>query len=795
MLSRLAARSFVCLGVLVVVLMTAVGSPTLAEDDPPDGGAGFVDIEGNSHEEDIRFIVDRGLTVGCDLNGPRYCPDDPVTRAQMAAFLVRALQLDTASPFRGVYSDVGEGVWYTRVVEAMGVYGFTDTQVSGSYRPFDPMLRSEMAIFLQKAFRLPSNNDTSTSSFQDIPPDASYARAAEAVLEAGITRGCGTDPLRYCPDDTVKRDTMAAFLARAIRASDLQKVLALAPGRELLQQHSTGADTWKVWACDNPPIREDVVVYLNREMNPYFRWLSGGRYRIRFEHGTDPSPGITEVLQRCESGERPEWSPEERNIVIGLDLWTEEFRVSGLGHRGFDAESQSFSREVWIDKRAIYDTTLYAHEIGHTFGWPHNVREPGSVEALHTRMDIMASLGQVIGTNAHNLYQLGWIDPDKVAYHASGSATYTLAPPHTGEGQELLMLPLTSERLISVGARVKERFDQNILEEGVELYEIAFCDARGCKQVFLPPGATSDDPVVLDVGESWRAQVPTLRQGRAYLTEYKVSVLHRQNRSFTVRVEETSVMVDRLSSIGVGRAGACGIMTSGTTHCWDWRGGDPPPKGVFTSLSVGHTACGIRIDGSIECWGRDNDGTQPPEGQFAALNVNGYHACGHRKDGTVECWGSDHAKKPIRQAPETEFISVSAGWSHACGIRTDNTAECWGSNYAGEISPPGGEFTSVSAGGFFSCGLRPDKSVVCWGSNENGKSRPPAGQFTYIGTGWNHACGLRANGTVSCWGTNNHGEASPPQGIFTTISVGDARACGLRPDSTVECWGRNRKEE
>ena len=233
--------------------------------------------------------------------------------------------------------------------------------------------------------------------------------------------------------------------------------------------------------------------------------------------------------------------------------------VLALGR--FDAESQTFSREVWIDKRAIYDTTLYAHEIGHTFGWPHNLREPGSEEALHTRMDIMASLGQVIGTNAHNLYQLGWIDPDKVAVYTGGSATYTLAPPHTGEAQELLMLPLTSERLISVGARVKERFDRNILEKGVELYEIAFCGDRGCKQVFLPPGATSDDAVVLDVGESWTAQVPTLRQGTAYSTKYKVSVLDRQNRSFTVRVEETSVMVDRLSSIGVGRAGVCGIMT------------------------------------------------------------------------------------------------------------------------------------------------------------------------------------------------------------------------------------------
>ena len=166
--------------------------------------------EGNIHEEDIRYIVERGLTLGCDLDGLRYCPDQPVSRAEMATFLTRALRLDTTVPYLGVYADVGKGAWYTPYVEAMGAYGLTDTQVSGNYRPGDPMLRSEMAIFLQKAFRLSSTRDASTSSFQDIPADAPYAAAADAILEVGITRGCRLDPLLYCPDDTVRRDTMAA---------------------------------------------------------------------------------------------------------------------------------------------------------------------------------------------------------------------------------------------------------------------------------------------------------------------------------------------------------------------------------------------------------------------------------------------------------------------------------------------------------------------------------------------------------------------------------------------------------
>ena len=158
-----AVRRYVVLGVLAVAAMAAGGPMAVAQDVPSEDEHGFVDIKGNAHEENIRYIVDRGITVGCDTSGPRYCPDDPVTRAQMATFLARALQLDTSGPYLGVYGDVGEGAWYAPSVEAMGAYGLTDTQISGSYRPNDPMLRSEMAVFLQKAFRLSSAKDTSVS--------------------------------------------------------------------------------------------------------------------------------------------------------------------------------------------------------------------------------------------------------------------------------------------------------------------------------------------------------------------------------------------------------------------------------------------------------------------------------------------------------------------------------------------------------------------------------------------------------------------------------------------------------
>jgi hypothetical protein len=58
------------------------------------GGGRFVDVGGSVFVGDIEKVAAAGVTKGC--NPPvndRYCPDDYVTRGQMAAFLSRALEL------------------------------------------------------------------------------------------------------------------------------------------------------------------------------------------------------------------------------------------------------------------------------------------------------------------------------------------------------------------------------------------------------------------------------------------------------------------------------------------------------------------------------------------------------------------------------------------------------------------------------------------------------------------------------------------------------------------------------
>ena len=60
----------------------------------PATSTGFADVDPQSvHAANINALRAAQITTGCATNPTRYCPNDPVTRAQMATFLTRALDL------------------------------------------------------------------------------------------------------------------------------------------------------------------------------------------------------------------------------------------------------------------------------------------------------------------------------------------------------------------------------------------------------------------------------------------------------------------------------------------------------------------------------------------------------------------------------------------------------------------------------------------------------------------------------------------------------------------------------
>ena len=181
----------------------------------------FSDDEASVHEVNIETIAALGITVGCNPTRPdRFCPDRMVTRAQMMAFLARALGEEASpAPAVGRFTDVPDGAWYRPYVERLAALGVVEPYPDGTFRPLEPLTRRDMAVLLTRAFPHISPAAAPVGAFADVAASAPDAAEVEAVLAAGVTRGCSTAPMRYCPADPVTRAQMASFLVRALQGA------------------------------------------------------------------------------------------------------------------------------------------------------------------------------------------------------------------------------------------------------------------------------------------------------------------------------------------------------------------------------------------------------------------------------------------------------------------------------------------------------------------------------------------------------------------------------------------------
>jgi hypothetical protein len=120
--------------------------------DPP----AFPDIDGHPLEAWIEELYEMGLVAG-HPDGT-YRPDDPVNRAQMAVYLLRAKNKDDLGylpppPIGGVFTDI-DGHWAQAWIEELANQGIAAGHPDGSYRPDDIVKQSQMSVFLLRTFNL-----------------------------------------------------------------------------------------------------------------------------------------------------------------------------------------------------------------------------------------------------------------------------------------------------------------------------------------------------------------------------------------------------------------------------------------------------------------------------------------------------------------------------------------------------------------------------------------------------------------------------------------------------------------
>lgn len=274
----------------------------------------FTDDDGNTHEANIEAIAAEGITEGCNPpTNDLYCPNDPVTRGQMAVFLARAFNYTDDGGGDVFVDDNGE--FYETAADRIKTAGVTqgcNPPVNDMYCGDGFVTRGQMAAFLVRALDLTDAGDGDLFTDDD---DSVFELAIDRLGTAGITAGCNPPTNdRFCPDDLVTRAQMATFLSRAldldpITPGDFPEFTIDGAGNDVIQFQipgdipailditHDGSSNFIVWSLDDSFDQIDLLVneigvYEGRRM-VHGGWFSSPELVRHLEIDADGNWSIT----------------------------------------------------------------------------------------------------------------------------------------------------------------------------------------------------------------------------------------------------------------------------------------------------------------------------------------------------------------------------------------------------------------------------------------------------------------------------------------------------------------------
>ena len=158
----------------------------------------------------IEAIAAAGLTSG--YPDSTYRPENPVTRGEMAVFLLKGMGITPSPPNDSdPFKDI-DGHWAAPYIEELFDQGITGGYPDGTYRPENLVTRAEMAVFLLKGMGVIPPAMNGSHPFTDVAGHLAEI-FIEELFDQGITGGYpdGT----YRPENRVTRAEMAVFLVNA----------------------------------------------------------------------------------------------------------------------------------------------------------------------------------------------------------------------------------------------------------------------------------------------------------------------------------------------------------------------------------------------------------------------------------------------------------------------------------------------------------------------------------------------------------------------------------------------------
>jgi hypothetical protein len=179
--------------------------------------ADFLDVpQGHIFHNFVVTLVSNGITVG--VGGGLYGVDQGTKRQQMAVFLLKAKYGLCYVPPQctGTFPDVVCPSLFADWIEALAAEGITTGCGGGNFCPDNLVTRRQMAVFLLKSkYGSSYVPPACTGVFDDVAcPGAPAVDFIERLAAEQITGGCSTMPPLYCPDNSSTRGQMAVFITK-----------------------------------------------------------------------------------------------------------------------------------------------------------------------------------------------------------------------------------------------------------------------------------------------------------------------------------------------------------------------------------------------------------------------------------------------------------------------------------------------------------------------------------------------------------------------------------------------------
>lgn len=184
--------------------------------------APFADTANHWAKINVQKLVEAKVVEG-SLHG-KFEPARSITRAEMAAMIVRALKLPLEESGAASFKDVPAGAWYSSSVAAAAKAGIIKGYADGTYLPNSSVTREELSAFIIRAYDHASiatrvteqSKQQLLSKFKDSDQIVSAHEEVAAAINAKVITGVAPDTL--APKQQASRAEAAVVVSKFLGA-------------------------------------------------------------------------------------------------------------------------------------------------------------------------------------------------------------------------------------------------------------------------------------------------------------------------------------------------------------------------------------------------------------------------------------------------------------------------------------------------------------------------------------------------------------------------------------------------